>query len=471
MKYEDREKALYKNTGILAMGTLCSKIFTFLLLPLYTAKLTTSDYGTVDVLQTVASFAVPFITLQLSSGIFRFLIDQKKLEGQAMVITTGILIQIINTLIFGVGVLMVNVIWPFDYPLLFVVYFASHVFLDVTQNITRGFGNNVLYSVMNFVMTIVSLLFNVFMILGLGMKGESILIACTVSYFVAGGIAIWKQQLWKYFQPKRFSRQNLKEMLRYCLPLIPNAISWWITNTSDRMLILFFLGAASNGIYAAANKIPTIYTTIFNVYNVAWVEALSRSAGEADQEQFISDMLKKSVRLFGCICIGTISCMSLLFNVLIGDGYQEAFGHVYVLLVAIFFNSLCSLMGGIFTAFKKSSVIGKTTVVGAAVNIAVNLLLIRWLGLYAASISTLVSYLTIAIVRIRGAQKLTRLSWDKKYILQALIVLAVTTAGYFIGYKPVNVVILLLVAGWSYYSNREMLDKMLGSVLKKFLKK
>ena len=68
---EDKEKVLLKNTGILALGTLCSKIFTFFLLPLYTNVLSTADYGIVDVLQTISSFAMPFITFQLSSGMFR----------------------------------------------------------------------------------------------------------------------------------------------------------------------------------------------------------------------------------------------------------------------------------------------------------------------------------------------------------------------------------------------------------------
>ena len=67
------------------------------------------------------------------------------------------------------------------------------------------------------------------------------------------------------------------EMLRYSVPLVPNAISWWIANVSDRLLILYFLGSAMNGIYAAANKIPTIYTTFFSVYNLAWLESVSLS--------------------------------------------------------------------------------------------------------------------------------------------------------------------------------------------------
>ena len=43
-----REKNLAKNTAILAIGQLSSKIFTFLLLPVYTSLLSPDDFGTID---------------------------------------------------------------------------------------------------------------------------------------------------------------------------------------------------------------------------------------------------------------------------------------------------------------------------------------------------------------------------------------------------------------------------------------
>ena len=75
MEVKEREKALIKNTGILALGSLSSKIFSFFLLPLYTTALSTADYGTIDVLQTVTMLVVPFASLQLSSAVFRFIIE------------------------------------------------------------------------------------------------------------------------------------------------------------------------------------------------------------------------------------------------------------------------------------------------------------------------------------------------------------------------------------------------------------
>ena len=72
-----REKKLVKNAAILAIGQLSSKVFTFLLLPIYTSLLAPDDFGTIDVLQTVISLALYFVTLQIENAVFRFVIENR----------------------------------------------------------------------------------------------------------------------------------------------------------------------------------------------------------------------------------------------------------------------------------------------------------------------------------------------------------------------------------------------------------
>lgn len=45
-------------------------------------------------------------------------------------------------------------------------------------------------------------------------------------------------------------------MVLYSLPLIPNAILWWVMQVSDRYILTLFLGVAANGLYTVAAKIP-----------------------------------------------------------------------------------------------------------------------------------------------------------------------------------------------------------------------
>lgn len=68
-------RRLIKNTGIIAVGGMATKLVSFLLLPLYTSVLSTGDYGTVDYINTIALFCVPAVSLLMDEALFRFLID------------------------------------------------------------------------------------------------------------------------------------------------------------------------------------------------------------------------------------------------------------------------------------------------------------------------------------------------------------------------------------------------------------
>ena len=68
---------LFKNTGIIAIGQISTKIINFLLLPLYTSLLTKEEYGLIDLISTYATLLAVFVGLQLGTAIFRFLIPNR----------------------------------------------------------------------------------------------------------------------------------------------------------------------------------------------------------------------------------------------------------------------------------------------------------------------------------------------------------------------------------------------------------
>lgn len=464
----NREKALLKNTGILAIGQLSSKVFTFLLLPLYTAVLIPEDYGIIDVLQTVISLTLYFLTLQIESAIFRFLIEcreDKKQRGEY--ITTSFLLVFTNAVLFTGIIAIVNVFIHIPYVLLFILALWAQSFSLIMTNMARGLGHNYLYAIASFFITITSLLANIILILGFHIGAKSILIALIVSNFAGGTFICIKEKVWETVSLKYFDVRKLRKMLRYSLPLIPNAVSWWIANTSDRILILFFLGSAVNGIYAAANKIPTIYTTIFSVYNLAWAESVALCIKDNDRDSYIENMMNSSFKFFSLLDLGIICCVSLFFNFLIGKNYADAYYHIYILLIAIFVNSMCSLYGGIFAGFLDSKIIGITTVAGAAVNFAFNLITIKYIGLYAASISTLVSYIVIYVIRRHAARKYINIKISNKSIVQSVIAMVIVTWGYIQRNTLINVCIFSVLIIWGIFNNRVFVAQLINMIVKK----
>ena len=86
----NQKKQLLVNTIIIAIGKLSTQVISFLLLPLYTSKLTPGEYGTYDLLVTISTFLLPIITLLMEESMFRFLIDADDLKEKKRVITATI---------------------------------------------------------------------------------------------------------------------------------------------------------------------------------------------------------------------------------------------------------------------------------------------------------------------------------------------------------------------------------------------
>ena len=73
----NKYKRLLSNTVILAVGTFSSKVLVYLLLPLYTLLLTTSEYGTADIINSYTYLLVYVVSLQIEQGVFRILVEKR----------------------------------------------------------------------------------------------------------------------------------------------------------------------------------------------------------------------------------------------------------------------------------------------------------------------------------------------------------------------------------------------------------
>ena len=85
--------------------------------------------------------------------------------------------------------------------------------------------------------------------------------------------------------------------------------------------------------------------------------------------------------------------------------------------MGMFFYSMSMFLGGIYVAYKESKSVGVTTTAAAACNLIVDIATIRWIGLYAASGSTLVSYLFLFIFRSVDVQRIVRVRYNLRHVL------------------------------------------------------
>ncbi len=250
-----RYKKLMSNSLVFAIGNLGSKLISFLLVPLYTYVLTTSQYGTVDVLTTTVSVFLPVSSLSIFDAVFRFIMDKN--ENKKSVFTNGLLVTLYSTVLM---IIAYPILLFFKVPLAlpFLIILFLNILFSIFQNFTRGIGFVKIFALAGIVSAVTLGLSNILflVIFKLGISGY--LFSIIFSLLCSIIFISLSTRIWRFIDLKYASFKEIKKFLKYSIPLIPNSLSWWLTNDASRFFILFFVGVSGNGLFAVSNKIPTI---------------------------------------------------------------------------------------------------------------------------------------------------------------------------------------------------------------------
>lgn len=464
-----KEKELVKNTFIILFGKLCTQFLSFLLLPLYTSVLEPSEYGVADLITTYVTLIIPVITLQLEMALFRELIDVRNNKSkQREIVTSGICGIIFNLLISIILISIVNIFISIPFKLYIILTVASSIFSNLLLQIARGRGDTVGYSVGSMVAAVSTIGCNILFLVVLNFKIEGLLLSTALGNLLASIFMFFRCKIYDLINFKYISKKQLKLLLKYSIPLVPNGLIWWIINASDRTLITLFIGTASNGIYAVANKFSNILIQLFNVFNLSWTESASLHIGADDKNNFFSRIFNAIIKLFASICIMLICTMFILFPIIINKEFNEAYIYIPLLLIGMFFNVIVSFIGSVYIALKKTREVAKTSLYASILNIIINVLLINKIGIYAAAISTIVAFLIMSIYRYLDIQKYVILKIECKTIVELIIIFIISITVYYINNIFVSILSLIIIMLYLIYINKNILLKIAEKLLKKY---
>ena len=394
-----RIKRLFGNTMIFTAGKFISKLLVFLMMPLYTACLSEAQYSVADLITQLANLLIPLACLGISEGIFR---NAAAKEGdKEAFFSSGIAILGISTACF----LLLS-------PLLLLLeYFAPYLWLivlfvlcsnihSVCAQYICAIGRTKTFAGQGIVNTMLNIGFNVLFLVGFGMKVEGYVLSVVCADFVTTLVLVVYCRLWKAFSIKKISKKIMGEMLKFSLPLIPTTVFWWITGVSDRYLVARIRDDTENGLYAAAYKIPTLLTYMVSVFNEAWRLSAVR---ESDDPDACADFFGKVFRYYvaivfvgGAFLIAFAKVCSIL---LFADSYYQAWLYVPILVLATVFTSFDSFLATAYFTKKKTMVSFYTSMVGAILNVVLNLIWIPAWGAVGASIATFASYSVVFVLR------------------------------------------------------------------------
>lgn len=453
-----RQKDLAKNTAILTVGKVCTQCISFFLLPLYTAILSAEDYGTFDLFVTYATLLLPLVNWQLDQGLFRFMLDYRgNKDEQKKLFSTLLISSTVQSVLY---IVLFGCIEPFlniknSYFLL--LYIVLHVYTALFLQFVRGLGYSVKYTVASFISASATTVLNVVALVILKMGLQGLFVSTLTAQILTLVYLVISSRAWEYFSLKDAQIKVFKNVSRYSIPLIPNNLAWWVVNASDRTIISHFLGTAANGIYSVANKFPNVFINFYNILNLSWTETVSLHYNDEDRDEFLTDTMTSLVKLFVAACLGIVACMPFVFPIMVNAKYSAAYNQILILMYAMLFRVLVGLYSCVYVAQKNAKKIAYTSISAAIINITVDLILINKIRVFAASISTLVAFLTMFIVRYKDVNKVVHMRIKKPIIIGSLVIGFMLIGTYYCGNRVIQFIALCITVIYAVLTNLDMM--------------
>ena len=389
---------LIKNTLIYSIGSFGSKILSFLLLPLFSLYLTTVEMGQYDLILTFVLLVTPLITLQLSDAIYRWLIATDKTSSAEQVITTALSLFLVATIITFIVVGIVVYFEPQPYVLETMLFLFFSALFFILQQVLRGLGLTQKFALIGILYSLLLLLFSLVFLWGCNNKLQAVLLAMIVANIVVNIIILWRWKIYHYLSGKYIDKKLIIPMLSYSLPLVPNAVSWWLMTMANKYIILQQLNTAANGIYAVSSRLPSILMIVFSLFLLAWQDVILKD-DKADYREITTNTFSQLSKFMFSVGLIFISISEPLIHYLFSSQFYEAWQYMPILVLATIFTSFCAFLGTAYQQKKNTLKILTTTIVGAVVNIIMSYFLIEYIGLFAAALGTLFSFIVVFIIR------------------------------------------------------------------------
>lgn len=406
----DKYRFLFKNIGLLTLSQFATKLLSFFLVPLYTSILTTSEYGIFDLFNTTIGVLLPILTLNIQEAVLRFSLDRK--ANRDAIATIGFRYLIVSNLLVAVG-LFINRLFKMSevvdaYCGMFLLMFLAQSLSGIMTTYIRGIEKIADLSVSSVIASVFTIASNIIFLLVLkwGLKG----------YFLANIIGplfqcfylIIRSGFLSHIKREKFNSES-REMTAYSKPLIANSIAWWVNNSLDKYTIVLFRGLAENGIFSVAGKIPAILNIFQSIFNQAWILSTVKDFDPDDKSGFFTSTYQAYNCMMVILCSGIIMFDKVLAKFLYAKDFYLAWKYVPWLTIAIVFGALSGYLGGFFAAVKDSKMFSRTSIIGAATNLVLNILFTMMIGAMGAAIATMICYAEVWAIRYWHSKKYVRL--------------------------------------------------------------
>ena len=479
-------KNLFKQTAIYGLATVLPRMFSFLLVPLYTDLLPKAAYGKVTIIFAWMIFFNVILAYGMETTFFRFYNNET--DKKAVIETTTVSIFWSTLLFLFPALLLKNYLADLSgIDVQYIIYTIWILVLDalviVPFSKLRAYQRPMIYAAIKIGNVVVNLSLNVFFLIYLPEiaqeNPDSFLGSLYTENFEIGYIFVsniiaslltFIALSPNYFHVNwQFDFNLWKRMMRYGLPIMVAGIAFAINEQFDKILLGKLLPAniaeAEVGVYSACYKLG-LFMVLFRTAYTLGIEPFFFSHSKNENAPQTYATITKYFVIFGSfILLSVIVFADILKYLMIRDSsYWEAMKVVPLIILANFFLGIYTNLSIWYKLIDKTYIGAYISIVGAIVTLVLNFLLIPKMSYYGSAIATIAAYGTMMGISYFLGNKYYPIPYDIKKITGYLglsILFSIISFYYFRENYFVGIPLLLAFMYFIYHNEKETLNKIL----------
>lgn len=377
---------------------IASKVMPLASLLVYSRFLEPAEYGLVSVFFAYIWILGVAITLNIHTGIGRFIYDKHYSLNEQLgttLLSTGILFGLGLSVVIVASIPIASLLNLSEslLPLLVVVTVGQVVESLLLQILTAQQKSGKLFAIMA-IRSLGSLATTVVLLLFMSSdKYLAIIYAETIFSLLLLGYLL---TMLRQDRPWRFSRPLLRAYCSYCIPLIPYMLSLTLLSQFDRVMIDHFIGKEAAGLYSVGYNLGILLVMVSGALlaalNPRFFNDMDNKNHDAVRQDAFAVFVVCAICAFTLVLFGP-SVAALVIPVKYADGF------VLIPLVALggLVSVVFQVWGRVIGYAKKTYLLSMIAVAATILKIGLNILVIPMFGAWGGVVTTLLAYTFMAV--------------------------------------------------------------------------
>ncbi len=410
--------SLKKHIFSYSLANLINAGLPFLLLPILTSYLSPEDFGKLTMVQLFLAVSLPFVLLNVHG---LFVIEYSKLSRDefAEFVSTMlwipffmfVLVEVIFVLFQNILVsyLQIDIYWIHMIPLL-ALFQSIPTMIPV---IFQAHQNHKKYGIYKISLTLANSVLSIFFIISLQMGWEGRMWGIFVAYIIYSIVGLIVLFRLRYLRLS-MSIPNIKEALKFGIPLLPHSIAGIMLGMSDKVFLANMLSLFEVGLYSVAFQIASGMLIVMTSINQAWVPHLYEKLNKSPDIEAKKVIVSQTYKIMLVMMILTVVfalLIPVIYKLFIDSKYTDGLLLAQILTIGFMFQGFYFMVTNYIFYVKKTHLLSIITVCSALILLVLNYIFIKNFGIYGSAMAMIFGYLLFFVFTWFVSNRVYAMPW------------------------------------------------------------